>query len=57
MSIVDLRTENHADIMTFAEKVEDIHVLKGDSEQMQSLRVKVFDAVTAGANGDFVRLE
>lgn len=55
-SIINLRTENHADIMTFvAEKMEDIEVLKEDSDQMQALRLKVFEAVTAGANGDFVK--
>jgi tetratricopeptide (TPR) repeat protein/flagellar motor protein MotB len=56
MSIINLRTENHEDIMTFvAEKVEDIEVLKGDSDQMQTLRQKVFEAVTTGADGDFVK--
>jgi hypothetical protein len=56
MSTINLRTENHEDIMTFvAEKVEAIEVLKGDSDQMQALRQKVFEAVTAGAEGDFVK--
>jgi hypothetical protein len=54
--MIDLRTENHADIMTFvAEKVQNIEVLKGESEQQETLRQKVFEAVTAGAYGDFVK--
>lgn len=55
-STIDLRTENNADIMTFvAERMENIEVLKGDFEQTQTLRQQVFEAVTNGAHGDFVK--
>jgi hypothetical protein len=56
VATIDLRHENNDDIKTIvAERIEDIEVLKGESNQMQKLREQVFEAVTNGAHGDFVK--